>query len=521
MKINHPITNRAYEFSPQANILSTTDLKGSTTYVNKDFCDISGFSTDELIGKNHNVVRHPDMPAAAFGNLWTYLKAEKPWMGVVKNRCKNGDHYWVSAYVSPIKVKGSINEYQSVRFTPEKSQIKRAESVYASLAKGAIPKRIKRPAIAMWQSISLLAIACFSPAIFIASTSQNIVYSAVALFFSSLFVSGLNKWRLKDLNRLNKEAKKSFDNDIMKYIYTGGTDELAQIELALTMRRTELRSIVGRIKDSAESIGQTSNDAQEVFVEVRDSANNQQDEINQVATAMEELTASFKEVASFCKNSSVTTIQAQDQADKAYEVAQLAVDVNQKMHAGLGDSSLIITELADRSQQIGSVLDVIKSIADQTNLLALNAAIEAARAGEQGRGFAVVADEVRTLAQRTHESTEEIESMIETLQSVSNKAVGMIENSKCLSEETVQIIEHTGGALKGISEAILAISDNSSQIAVAAEQQSGVIDDMNKSICRISTGAVNTTEISSNALDMINVLVKQADRQHDLVNQFS
>ena len=115
MKINLPVSGRAIPVSPTANILSTTNLKGAVSYVNADFIAISGFTEDELLGRNHNMVRHPDMPPVAFAHLWQTLKAGKSWMGLVKNRCKNGDHYWVSAYVTPVTEKGRVVEYQSVR----------------------------------------------------------------------------------------------------------------------------------------------------------------------------------------------------------------------------------------------------------------------------------------------------------------------------------------------------------------------------------------------------------------------
>ncbi len=120
MKINHPVTDVEKQFSIDANILSTTDLKGAITYINPDFIDISGFPEDELLHKNHNVVRHPDMPPAAFQSLWDTVKSGNPWMGMVKNRCKNGDYYWVDALVTPIEQNGETIEYQSVRYKPEK-----------------------------------------------------------------------------------------------------------------------------------------------------------------------------------------------------------------------------------------------------------------------------------------------------------------------------------------------------------------------------------------------------------------
>ncbi|MCU7890481.1 MAG: PAS domain-containing protein [Candidatus Thiodiazotropha sp. (ex Ustalcina ferruginea)] len=136
MKNNQPVTNVNKDFQADANILSTTDLKGAITYVNPDFLKISGFTKEELIGKNHNVVRHPDMPPAAFENLWGDIKADKPWMGIVKNRCKNGDHYWVDAYVMPIQKNGTTIEYQSVRYKPDPDYVKRAEPLYNRLHEG-------------------------------------------------------------------------------------------------------------------------------------------------------------------------------------------------------------------------------------------------------------------------------------------------------------------------------------------------------------------------------------------------
>ena len=133
MKINLPVTDKAYNLTDEDVIISTTNLKGITTSVNQEFIRICGFSEEELIGKNHNVIRHPDMPPEAFADLWSTLKAGKSWMGIVKNRCKNGDHYWVDGYVAPIFDKGSIIGYQSVRVKPKKEDVERATALYKQL----------------------------------------------------------------------------------------------------------------------------------------------------------------------------------------------------------------------------------------------------------------------------------------------------------------------------------------------------------------------------------------------------
>jgi aerotaxis receptor len=141
MRHNSPVTGVNIDIPQGVNILSTTDTQSIITYVNPDFIKISGFKEVDLIGQPHNIVRHPDMPSAAFEHMWSTLKAGKSWMGIIKNRCKNGDHYWVSAYATPISKDGHVSEYQSVRTKPEHSQIKAAEKLYARLRDGRAPQR--------------------------------------------------------------------------------------------------------------------------------------------------------------------------------------------------------------------------------------------------------------------------------------------------------------------------------------------------------------------------------------------
>ena len=144
MKINLPVSQREVAVGARANILSTTDLKGVITYVNPDFIAISGFEEDELLGRSHNLVRHPDMPPAAFADLWRTLKAGRSWMGLVKNRCKNGDHYWVSAFATPVIRDGAVVEYQSVRSQAGAQRVARAEPLYAELSAGRTPRVLRR-----------------------------------------------------------------------------------------------------------------------------------------------------------------------------------------------------------------------------------------------------------------------------------------------------------------------------------------------------------------------------------------
>ncbi len=151
MKMNLPVTGRNVDFAPDANILSTTDLTSAITYANQDFIDVSGYSRDELLGAPHNVLRHPDMPSQAFAHMWQTLRAGRSWMGMVKNRCKNGDHYWVSAYATPVTRDGATVEYQSVRTKPDARQVAAAERAYADARAG---KSQRWPAVGMGVKLS-------------------------------------------------------------------------------------------------------------------------------------------------------------------------------------------------------------------------------------------------------------------------------------------------------------------------------------------------------------------------------
>ncbi len=520
MKKNFPVSGKEKAFSEALNILSTTDLKGTTTYVNEDFCDVAEFPPDELLKKNHNVVRHPDMPPAAFHNLWETLKQGKPWMGIVKNRTKNGDHYWVDAYVSPIKENNSTVEYQSVRFVADRDAIARAEALYAQLQAGKTPPPLKRASLPLRFKLLLISAGCFLPSVAVAYWSQSQLLAPAATAVSLLAAGGLFTWALRHFHSLTHKSKTVFDNAIMRYLYSGRNDEVGQLELALKMRHSELRSVVGRVKDSSIQIDKLSAQSADLIQKASQGAHAQHAEIHQLATAIEEMTASFNEVAENCNQSSQRAEQALEEVSRGKVTTERAVDANGRMSDELNKSAALINQLADHSEQIGSVLDVIKSIAEQTNLLALNAAIEAARAGEQGRGFAVVADEVRSLAQRTQASTEEIEAMITKLQSGSRLAVTQVEKSLSLSTESAEQIAQAGQTLDVIADSMHTITDNSLQIASATEEQSSVAEEINRNINRISEEASRTLQLTQDAQTSGMAMLSQTQRQRALVQEF-
>jgi methyl-accepting chemotaxis protein len=235
---------------------------------------------------------------------------------------------------------------------------------------------------------------------------------------------------------------------------------------------------------------------------------------------MHEMSATVQEVARNAAYAADGTIEAQQSADEGHTVVNETIRSIQDVAGGVDQAAGVVDKLNSDAANIGTVVDVIRGIAEQTNLLALNAAIEAARAGEQGRGFAVVADEVRTLAQRTQQSTQEIQDMVERLQAGVNEAVTAMEQGTKKTETSVQRATAAGKALEDITRAIGKISDMNSQIATAAEEQSAVAEEINGNVVSINELGQGTADAAYQNGEISQKLIHEARRQQQLVAQF-
>jgi len=519
------VTGRERTYSADQRLVSTTTKGGRIIHANKVFADIAGYQREELEGEPHNIVRHPDMPKAAFKDLWDTLKQDRPWMGIVKNRCKNGDHYWVSAYVTPVYENGVVVGYQSVRVKPDSEVRNRAEKLYQCIQSGArIPASLGlgKPKLGMVGRLLLGYLVCLLPVL--AATwpvaGDNMLRPllgagasvAIALVLAQLFTAPYRK--------AAEKARNIFDNPIARRVYTGRQDELGQLELTIAALQAEIRTILTRVGGSAEQVDDVASEASAVVEQTDRAVQTQRTELQSVSSAMQQMSTTVEEVA---RNTASTADAAQD-ADNQVVAGRSVVDETvtaiEHLAQQVKQASSVISQLQADSESIGSVIDVIRGIADQTNLLALNAAIEAARAGEQGRGFAVVADEVRALASQTQESTEQIQTIIGSLQASTAEAVAVMDAGQEQAQASVKQAGIAGEALESIRNAVVTIKDMSLQIATASEEQSAVAEEINRNVTSISQVANETAEASQHTARSTEMLIKQVHGLRTLVDQF-
>ncbi|MCG7537693.1 PAS domain-containing methyl-accepting chemotaxis protein [Pseudoalteromonas sp. OOF1S-7] len=512
-------TDKENDYPVSYNLLSTTDTKGRITYANQSFCDVAGFELGELEGQPHNLVRHPTMPKAAFKDLWQFIGSGKPWMGIVKNRCKNGDHYWVNAYVTPIKdQQGQTAEYQSVRTKPERDVVQRAENIYQQLDKGVDPTKLTRSSMSLSVQMMLILVVSYILSMVFTSLPAPWNYILETLLLAGILA--LTYQRLSPVRRLSEKAKQVYDNPLMQKIYLNKVNDVAAIELALLARGSELRAVLGRVQDASQLVDQH---AQATVSECHSNTEllqEQQSQTASLATAMNEMTAAIADIASNTSDAANRSEGALRSVLDSNSVVQASMQTNRTLCEELSRTQRDIAQLNEQTVHIGGVVDVIRDISEQTNLLALNAAIEAARAGEQGRGFAVVADEVRALAQRTQDSTREIDDIVAGLKQRAERAVEAIQNGVDKSTQCVVQAEQTKENLASIEHMVKDISALNYEIATATDQMSGASNEINDKAVSISGLANASMQSADNTTAAMRNTEQALADQAALVDQF-
>lgn len=619
MRNNRPITNNEYELRDNAVIISRTDAQGLITDCNEEFVEASGFTREELIGQPHNMIRHPDMPAEGFRDLWDTLGRGRPWVGLVKNRRKNGDHYWVRTTATPLP---DGSGYSSVRCKPARAEIQAAEALYQKIRGGekihlhegyikfSTPLSIfnkLRVSQRLWivtglpVLLAIMLVVTGLLALKASNESLHSVYNDSLIPMDQLSqINDLNQMSLIDLllasraalekgnasEHLNKvkknkegidqtwakymasamaedekalaadhlakrdamwavitqtadliaagkveQANSVFDTELEKVRWAqeksidklserqmneadaqyksglaefnqslrnslmlgaigilatlalaglvsryinrslreageaaaaiglgnlthplpqAGHDEIGDLIVQMAIMRNNLHELLASVRHNVETTNRTAGELSTTANDSARASENQSDAASTMAAAVQQMSVSIDQIEGSAREAHAITQSSANRSDEGGQIIHAAAEEMSRIANSVTGVAGTIRELEEYSSQISSIAGVIKEIADQTNLLALNAAIEAARAGEQGCGFAVVADEVRKLAERTANSTQEINGMISRIQEGTQRAVQEMEASVVRVQDGVRLAEQAGSSVTDI-----------------------------------------------------------------------
>ena len=502
MRTNLPVTGIEYPLQDGQSIVSKTDTKGRITYVNPTFIEVSGFSEEELIGKAHNIVRHPDMPPEAFADLWQTLQAGEPWTGLVKNRRKNGDFYWVVANVVPIKEAGATVGYMSVRTRPARDQVERAETLYkdmrAGRADGVTIRRGAAVRTAWWARLAdlrqlplgrRLGIMMSAQAVLmlaLAGVTQGLGWRLLALAGATLTLAAwaeLHRATVAPMQTALNAVYALAGGDLSRMPARGRDDEMGRLLLALRQLNINLTAIVGDVRTSVGSIEAATRAIAEGNQDLAQRTEAQ-------AANLEQTAASLAQIAAKAGQNTDSAERADGLVGEASRVAGRGGEAVREVGSTMGQISGSATRIVD-------IIGLIDGIAFQTNILALNAAVEAARAGEQGRGFAVVASEVRNLAQRSAAAAKEIKSLIdESVQKVHHGS---------------ELVDQAGATMGEIVGSINRVTDIMAEIMAASQEQSTGIEEVNRAILQMDQATQQNAALVEEASAAAQQLREEAD----------
>ncbi|MQY52025.1 methyl-accepting chemotaxis protein [Rhodocyclus gracilis] len=542
MRNNQPVTNIETQLPEGEFIYSRTDLKGMIVEANAAFAKVSAYTQEEMVGQPHNLVRHPDMPVEAFADMWRDLKAGRPWRGIVKNRRSDGGFYWVIANASPVRENGNIVGYQSVRSRPQRDEIAAAQAAYQRLKQGdhsiriehgrVVPARPSLLALASSLNTQLAVAGIFSvllgaalllppldvpflPWVLQALGALGVVWGAV---FLALFVPRLRR----DLTATTDYLERVLTTgDLRQRFQLGRRDQVGGIASRIDSFISSIQATVQGMDDSAAHVQQVSHEVERGVDNVAEATRVQSDATSSAAAGIEEITVSIGEVAAHAASTRTAAEAASDVSVRGAALSEKASATILALAGTVKDSAAQVELLGEQSEEISRITGVIREIADQTNLLALNAAIEAARAGEQGRGFAVVADEVRKLAERTGKATQEISDMIGAIQGETRKAVDGMRSGASQVEEGVLLVQDAQQALQEINSQMGVTLSMVSDISHSSAEQQDAITLMAQSVERVATMTEQNLGVAQQTHGSVDVLNGVVERMRKSVNQFS
>mgnify|MGYP004572472601 FL=1 len=496
------VTQNEYPLDDDTTLMSTTDLHSYMTHTNDTFVQVSGFTLQELLGQPHNIVRHPDMPKAAFADMWYTLQKGEPWSGIVKNRRKNGDHYWVRANAVPMVRNGQMTGYMSIRTRATEDEVAAVEPLYKALNEGRCKKRIhkglvvrkgwlgKLPAMPLrWRVRSVMAVLfAVMAATLVASAAgwASLVAAAVVMLLGTLV---FEQQIVRPVENVARQALRVATGERNSVQHLNRSDELGltlravgQLGLMCRWLINDVSSQVVSVRDGSDRLAQGNEDLN--------------DRTRQTVANVQQTVATMNQMAASVQSNSETAAEVDKLSMAASSAATQGGTVMQTVVKTMDD-------IADSTQRIGSITSLINDIAFQTNILALNAAVEAARAGEQGKGFAVVAGEVRHLASRSANAANDIRKLIDA--------------SASKVQSGAEQVHAAGRTMDDIVEQVKNVTQLIAQISHATSEQATGLTELTRAVAELDSITQKNADLVEESAQISAMVKHWAGRLEDAV----
>ncbi|WP_001230743.1 methyl-accepting chemotaxis protein [Leptospira interrogans] len=562
MRKNLPITSQEITIPINSVLISRTDMKGRISYVSQDFANISGFSEEEMLGEPHNLIRHPDVPSEIFREMWETIQDGNPWSGIIKNRAKSGDYYWVDATVTPVMNEGVISGYMSVRKKATEDQIRRAEILFSQLKntksflwklKEGIQILFKK--LGLSGKIIVYALLVFVPLLFanfewirngmIVLPILGVSCGSVGILFLINTILNYRK-EIREIISIQKEIVSG--NFLMEIPEKKGNSEIFEIRSSLRVFVISIWGLLVQIKENFEKNQELYQYLSQSSEQFQSKTQNQAASVEQTASASHELSSTLDEIVKSIHLQSTGLTAINDGIGKVNESIQ---NVSKSMDNLSSQTSsvkekasqsektfekaiLAMNEIKEYSNGISNIIGIITSISEKTNLLSLNASIESARAGEAGKSFSVVAEEISKLASQTRESIKDIVNLIDNTTKAVNLGAEKFQESLSIVKQLTDYIGEVNSSATIVRASLFAQAeklgeirkntDQVNQLGETVSESSGfqktASDEISLSMQNIAESSELIARTSGEIKQLVDESIRKAAKLYEILKHF-